>query len=407
MPSAVRLPRIDESRPDFGLITRRVNSYDKKQLVYPESLAAQFTQMSEVTGSIEARAQAHLLHAQIALSRNEICRALMEYEKGMQLCPFDFGFQLRERHLLFTISQALAELGSMDAGHAEFGRGYEKLLEFGEVGFDTHLYAVQHYLLSGNLIRARELALCLFRIGPNLSGLRELLHIIASELGDRQLWLQLETSESPSVRTPSAPPLSPGEIFSLMPKLKQIQDLLAQEKAPEANLILDEVLRTRSKFDPVLVEFYYQRAIALDQQGQFHEAFELFCEVLRVRPENIAYARSYRIQFDRLASEALELYFDNPLNRRLSAFYGVCRSHGYAPWWLCEAVSLIEIRDGERSHAAERMRDILAISPNDTDYLKSALAVARALADEGWVRELEARFTRLRLSRSYDFGLFA
>ena len=391
---------------ELGAVMRQMIAHQELSLILPDHLVRNLAMLGDQTGSREATAQAHFSAAIAALSKSELCLALIEYEKGMKKCPYDLGFQYREKGILKSIAMALNEMGKLNPAHPEFGRSYERLLFFGEVGIETHLCAVQHYVANANDVKAKDIGERLFRCGPNMPGLRALLRDIAERTSDRALFAMIGDEVSPASTSREVRSLTPQEAFSLLPILQTVSAHLGEDMCEAVLNVTATVLPKDGELDPALIEFHYARAIALDKLHRIVEAFELFRQIYEARPENPTFARSCLVQSGRLFSAAASMYAQNPLDPGLLPFADALYAHNVLPYWLAESVSLMEIYRGERTFAKKRTEALLQILPNDTDYVKSAMKVAEAFGDPDWSRALLDHISKLRVQRPYDFDLF-
>jgi hypothetical protein len=121
------------------------------------------------------------------------CEALTLVEQALHKCPEDLQLQSHFESLLARLAQELEQLGAREPSASEFGRTYERLLEFGNIPIRGHLHAVDHYRLCGNLERAASIAIRLRRVAPHLPGLAGAVRKLA-EVSDDAAILALQSS---------------------------------------------------------------------------------------------------------------------------------------------------------------------------------------------------------------------
>ena len=167
----------------------------------------------------------------------------------------------------------------------------------------------------------------------------------------------------------------------LLDKMYEIGSLNADKRHQEALPIIEEVLQSEDlakveKETGARDRFLYLKAVALDLTGKSEEALEILINLVREHPGGPDYEKSLQVVCGGFEKKARDLIEKKPEDPLLKSFLHVLDQYGWSPYWLIEAVARQEATEGKTEVAWLRMQALLALSPNDHDYLRSALSIA-------------------------------
>jgi hypothetical protein len=122
----------------------------------------------------------------------------------------------------------------------------------------------------------------------------------------------------------------------------------------------------------------YYEAIALDVMGQGGEAFSMLLQLVEAFPGAPDMEHSLRVVCNGLERKAEQLVNADPLSAELSSILGALEQVRLPPYWLVFSVAMQEAGRGEKDQAWARIQALLALSPNDAEYLGCAISIAKA-----------------------------
>jgi len=122
--------------------------------------------------------------------------------------------------------------------------------------------------------------------------------------------------------------------------------------------------------------FLYLKAVALDMTGKAEESLEILIDLVKQYPGAPDYEISLRVVCDGIEKRARDLVNSNPDSPLVKSFHSVLEQYAWSPYWLIHAVAAQEAAEGKVDIAWGRMQALLALSPNDDDYLRCALDIA-------------------------------
>ena len=65
------------------------------------------------------------------------------------------------------------------------------------------------------------------------------------------------------------------------------------------------------------------------------------------------------------------------------------------------------MKDGNLSEAKRKVETLHALSPNDVDFIREALAMASSIGDEKWMKALVKRVNELKEKRPWQLDLIS
>ena len=168
---------------------------------------------------------------------------------------------------------------------------------------------------------------------------------------------------------------------------------------------VDEVLATPGIPKAYLADFLYYRATSLDMSGDPESALTVLLELTDEFPGNHCFKRSTEITLSNLTEKARTLVQAEPSAPVLRNIWNVLQAVDSAPWWLTCEVARLDLKDGNPLEAKRKIDSLHALSPNDVDFLREALAMASSIGDEKWMRTLVKRVKELREKRPWQIDL--
>jgi hypothetical protein len=181
-------------------------------------------------------------------------------------------------------------------------------------------------------------------------------------------------------------------------QFQQVLPLLEEVLASEDLRRVDELTGARARF-------LYQKAVALDMTGKTEEALELLIGLVNEHPGAPEFESSLNVVCGKFHRKARDLVTSKPEDPILKAFLNVLEQYGYPPYWLIHAVAAQEAKDGKTREAFGRMQALLALSPNDEDYLRVAIDIAKQCNLDAKAKELEAHVRALLEKQPYRLEL--
>jgi tetratricopeptide (TPR) repeat protein len=172
-------------------------------------------------------------------------------------------------------------------------------------------------------------------------------------------------------------------IQELNDRFRQVCSLMEEKEAEAAIEKCEEALASPEMVlagDPAnaAIHFIYMKAAALDNSGRCMEAFPLFEKLVTEYPGTPEFESSILTVCGNLAEFARRLISDSPRDPRIPQILEMVSRHTIPPYWLVFPVVAEEIARGKVREGFQRMMDILALSPNDADYLKCAMSLAKS-----------------------------
>ena len=79
---------------------------------------------------------------------------------------------------------------------------------------------------------------------------------------------------------------------------------------------------------------------------------------------------------------------ENPSNDKILNLYHLLTQYHYASFRVCEGAATIYGLRGQSEIAKSILVNRLALSPNDLDFIGSALRIAKILGDRDWIDQL-------------------
>lgn len=190
----------------------------------------------------------------------------------------------------------------------------------------------------------------------------------------------------------------------------QARDLQNQEKFAESLALVDKILASKALLesgDPsnARIHFMYLRAIALDMAGRLDEALPIFIELVVDYPGTPEFEASLQVVCNKLETRVKELIRNSPDHPEIRQIFDLLERYTFPPFWLIHAVAAQEAAEGKIEQAWKRMENLLVLSPNDADYLRCALAAAKAFGKANEHQRLVGRIEGLLEERPYRLDL--
>ena len=161
--------KVDEMK----LISRAMK---EKESVDPNSLVEKRSRLLLLAKDIGSKQAANYAYSEMAMAAIEVGRyteAIQILENQLAESPLDIQLNTDLRMVFRHVNSKLHLLATNDPGNPEYGRAYEKLVEFGYVSLESHLGAIRHYVFcSYNIPKAVKIAKSLLKIAPATAGLK-------------------------------------------------------------------------------------------------------------------------------------------------------------------------------------------------------------------------------------------
>lgn len=165
--------------------------------------------------------------------------------------------------------------------------------------------------------------------------------------------------------------------------LSHIWELQNNERYEESLPLIDKALASEAMTesgDPsnAKIHFLYTKAIGLDMCKRPDEALPIFLQLVTDYPGTPEYESSVNVICSKLEARAKDCIRNNPGDPEIPRIFGILERYSAPPYWLIHAVAAQEVADGKKDQAWKRMENLLTLSPNDSDYLRCALSMAKS-----------------------------
>ena len=197
---------------------------------------------------------------------------------------------------------------------------------------------------------------------------------------------------------------------NLFDMLTQIKEMHREQKFEEALVLTEKALRSEALFsskDPgdARIHFLYCKAVALDILGKVEEAFHIFEKLVNDYPGTPEFESSIQIICAKLQDEAKVLIKEDLNHPKILETLTRLERHTMPPYWLLHAVAAREISEGKVEVGLKRIQNVLALSPNDSDYLRCAISLAQSCGRNHEAHKMLDHARELLEERPYRFDL--
>ena len=192
--------------------------------------------------------------------------------------------------------------------------------------------------------------------------------------------------------------------------LDTVGSLHTENKFEESLPLLEKSLSSEAMFDDpnptnARIHFLYLKAIALDMTGKLEEAFSIFDQLVTDYPGTPKFEHSIKIVCNKLEEAAKGLIKKDPTDKAIKEILRKLEKHTFPAYWLIHTVASQEASEGNVSGAWKRIEALLALSPNDADYLRLALSLADSCNRAQEKRKLLKHIESLLDERPYRLDL--
>jgi tetratricopeptide (TPR) repeat protein len=192
------------------------------------------------------------------------------------------------------------------------------------------------------------------------------------------------------------------EILSLYDRMGQ---RLREGRHQEALELARQALEIPGLSDSQRAQFLYCRAIALDYSAQHEDALQILEELLEKSPDSLTYQYSIRIVLRKLILWVFDWMKRDPTAEGILLYEKRLMAHKMCPWVIRLHCAKLRALAGDVQEPIAMIKAYLALSPNDSDYLKGGIELARIVRDEAFLEDLLAHVSELYRRQPYRFEL--
>jgi len=153
--------------------------------------------------------------------------------------------------------------------------------------------------------------------------------------------------------------------------------------------------------EEVVLAFRRMHAIATHMKGDPEAAIVEFGDLLQKYPRHHLF-HSLKLVIKDLVKNASSLHAKDPEHEALEAYFNLLNTYDAPPWWLHVVMAMRDIKKNAPVQAKARILALLALSPNDTDFLGAAINIAFAIEDRTWIAELRRTVDTYLEDRPYS-----
>ena len=176
--------------------------------------------------------------------------------------------------------------------------------------------------------------------------------------------------------------------IGVMNRVRQLMD----DRKHNVALELIEKQLEMSELSLVSRDFFlYRKGIALDCTGKTFEALEIFLSLHEKHPYSAQYLMSLRIVLRGIAIMTMDLIKSKPSSDLIRQYEEILVAIDACPSLIRLHTAVQRALDGDVEYALKLVEAYLELSPNDSDYLITAVRVAEIANDHKYRNEILRR----------------
>jgi tetratricopeptide (TPR) repeat protein len=194
-------------------------------------------------------------------------------------------------------------------------------------------------------------------------------------------------------------------ISNTMATMKRVGKLMDDRDYPEALELIEAQLQNKNLPDDCSNYFLYRKGIALDCTRKPFEALEIFLSLHEKYPYSAQYLTSLRIVLRGIARMTMDLIERDPSSELIQKYEETMAAIDACPSLIRLHVAVQRALNGEVGHALKLITAYLELSPNDADYLITAVRIADIANEQEYKSELLERIQGLVIHYPHNHKL--
>jgi tetratricopeptide (TPR) repeat protein len=174
----------------------------------------------------------------------------------------------------------------------------------------------------------------------------------------------------------------------LLKMYRQIRSNISYNQYDEAIEKVDSLLNTQNLNQIQKDDLLYYKAIALDCKKLFLQSLMVLTELKERSPASIFILNSIRIVSGNVAVKAAELIEKDPTSKEILKLESILVDLDFCPSLVRLHAAKMRATLGESTQAIQLAKAYLELSPNDEDYLRAAIEIAKIAHELTWADEL-------------------